>query len=323
MSSLKEKFLAVEGPVFPIPVPFDGEEKVNYDALRKYCSFLLDAGAQNLMVTAGTSWFSLLSVEEALEVNATVAKAVGNRGISIVTTPTVGCTAQAQEFVREAAKAGADGILGFFPDRFYAEEDIYGYFQALTEAADIGILIHEMPIRSGAAHSHPYRQYPLDLLERIIKLENVVGLKEECLDGGLAYRINRSLAEKCLVVGGAGGMRSYLAASQWGQRAYLTGIGNFLPELELEFFQCVKEGRGDRARQIIFDEEEPFFSLAVELGWHAALKEAMDIMGVMPAGERAPISRMAPKNYLRLAGLMRRLGWVPLGEDLCQEELQS
>lgn len=91
-------------------------------------------------------------------------------------------------------------------------------------------------------------------------------------------------------------MRAYLAAWHWGQPAYLVGIGNFVPTVELEFYAALKKGDYRKARHIVFEKEEPFFDAAVKVGWHLALKEAMESVGLMDAWERKPMGRMAQED---------------------------
>ena len=74
--------------------------------------------------------------------------------------------------------------------------------------------------------------------------------------------------------------------------SYLVGIGNFYPEIELEFFSALSSGDYERAHKIVFDIEEPFFEAAVKVGWHLALKEALDALNLMTAWERSPMARL-------------------------------
>lgn len=296
-SELKQKFLKnVKGPVFPIPTPFTEDSDVDYQAIETYVQFLLEKKARILMVTVGTSRFDVLTIEEMKKVNETVVKATQGNAVTMVTTPTNGPTSQAVDFARHAEDIGADGILAVYPERYYADEDVFHFFEDIASACSIGVLIHLMPMRPGRSEVGANVHYSPSLVERIFAIDNVVGVKEESHNGELAYKYNRLLGNQIVVIGGAGGMCAYLTAYQWGQPAYLVGIGSFMPETELAFYAALEKGDYETARCIVFEKEEPFFEAAVKAGWHLALKEALECKGLMSAWERRPIVRLSEKN---------------------------
>ena len=293
LTEIKRKFLEqIKGPVFPIPIPFSESGAVDYDGLRRYVDFLLAQGAATVMVTVGTSRFDLLTIEEMKKVNEVVAQTANGKAIVIVTTPTKGPTSQAIDFAKHAETVGADAILAVFPDRYYSDNNVAQFFKDIAASCSIGVLIHLMAIPAGKSGLGPQVQYSPKLVERIAALENLVGIKEESHDQALSYKYSRSLADKIVIIGGAGGMRDYLTKHNWGQQAYLVGLGNFVPELENKFYKALIYGDYDAARKIIFEYEEPFFEVAVKAGWHLALKEALAFFDLMKPWERPPIFRI-------------------------------
>lgn len=310
LSDQKQRFIKnVKGPVFPVPTPFKENGEVDYPGLSRYVAFLLEQGAETIMVTVGTSRFDLLTVDEMLEVNRIVAQTVGGKGSVIVTTSTNGPTAQAQKFVQRAEKDGADGILLVFPDRYYSDDQILQYYKDVASVCSLGILVHLAAIRAGCGGIGPMVQYSPALLQRIMDIENVVGVKEESHDAGLSYQYNRTLTDRCVVIGGAGGMRDFMTKHQWGQQAYLVSVGNFIPQLEIAFYQSIISGDYQSAKEIIFRYEEPFFRIAVKSGWHIALKEAMALQGLMSRWERSPMSQLAEQDQDDIIKLLKDQVW--------------
>jgi 4-hydroxy-tetrahydrodipicolinate synthase len=292
VAGLKE----MRGPVFPIPTPFNRAGDVDHKSIENYVSFLLDKGVRNLMVTVGTSRFDVLTVDEMKAVNETVVRSAGHRAVTIVTAPTKGPTSQSVDFAVHAGQIGADGVLAVYPDRFYSDDDVFGFFEDVATAASVGVLVHLMPIRSGRSGIGAQSHYSLALTARIASIENIVGIKEESHDAELSYKYNRDLGDEVVIIGGAGGMRAYLTAHQWGEPAYLVGIGSFMPEIELAFYAALENGDYEKARTIVFEKEAPFFDAAVTVGWHLALKEAMSCRGLMPAWERRPMQRLSGRD---------------------------
>ncbi len=296
---------SVKGPVFPIPTPFTRDEAVDWDALRTYVDWLVRQGARTIMVTVGTSRFSLLDHDEMRMVNETVIAAVDKRAYTIVTGPPFGSLSTAVHFARHAAAAGADAMLAVYPERYYGEQAVFDFFREVSEAVDIGVMIHLAPMLPGPAGLGDRVNYSPGLVERIARLPGMVGMKEESNNMHLCYAYNRLLHERFCIIGGAGCMRAFLAASVWRQPAYLVGVGNFAPKVELDFFSALTQGNMDEARRIIDNYETPFFDQAVRLGWHLALKEALAAHSLMPAWERRPLRRLdeADREVIRkLAG---------------------
>lgn len=282
----------VTGTVVPVLAMFHKDGSLDETAIADYVEHLIGAGVGTLMCTVGSSRYDVLTAPEMLRVNRIVAKTTAGRASVIVTTPSTGPTSQAIEFATAAADDGADAILAVYPDRFYGEESIARFFEDVCAAADIGVMIHEMPVRAGRAFEAPSVQYSPRLVERILACDNAVGLKEESGDAKIIGQLNRTFASQCAVVGGRGGMAAHLAARQYGQVAYLASIGNFAPAIELEFARLAAAGEFEKAQAIVTEFEKPFFDVAVDLGWHLALREAMAMAGLCPPHERQPMMRI-------------------------------
>lgn len=299
------------GPVFPVLTPFCETGEVDHAALAGYVEFLVATGAGTVMTTVGTSRFNLLSEAEIRAVNATVAAASSDKTITIAAGPLTGGLQGNIEFARHAESGGADAYIAYFPERWYGPEAIFDFFKQLSESVSISIMIHEMPINSGYGGQ---MQYPMDLLERLVELPNLVGMKEECMDGGYAYKLHRRLQGRCAIIG-AGAMRNFMRDFHAGAKANLVGVGSFFPRVEMAFHQAMKAGDMERAHRIVRQYEDPYFDVAVELGWHPQLKETLHLLGLMPPFERAPLPRLNEAQRTRLRDCIERLGWLELALD--------
>jgi len=278
---------------------------VDHDALRHYVRFLVDAGAPAIMTTVGTSRFNLLSDEEIRAVNATVASASGPSTITILAGSMIGDLHSNVAAAKHAESVGADAYIAFFPERHYGDEPIFDFFRTISESVDIGVMVHEMPMRSGYGGM---AQYSIELLERLIDLPGVVGMKEECMDGGYAYKIYRRIGNRCGIIG-AGSMRNFMRDHHAGARAYLVGVGSFFPRVAMAFHAALVSGDTDRAHAIARTYEDPYFDAAVDLGWHVQLKEMLSIFDLMPPFERAPLPRLSAQQAAQLHTLVEQLGW--------------
>ena len=280
----------IEGPVIPIPTPFNQDESVDLEGLGNYVKFLSENEMPAVMTTVGTSRYNLLSWQEMLDVNETLVKNAGPNTQTIVANPTTGGLKNTIEFGKHAEKIGADYFLVFFPERHYGEDNTFDYFKTLCDNLSIKILIHEMPMRNGLGGGAV--QYSLELLERLFQLENIVGVKEEALDAEYSNKILEKFAEDVLIIGAGGGMSRYLNRDhQRGSMAFLGGIGGFIPKIELDFYKAITSGDNATATKIVEEIELKYFEKVVPFGWHPSLKIALSIKGLTQPYERSPMKQ--------------------------------
>ncbi len=299
---------AVTGPVIPLPTPFNSDFDVDYNALATYVRFLADNGIQTVMSTVGTSRFNLLTTEEMLQINKTVIEAAAGKAKTIVSTPMTGSTRQCIQFAQHAKENGADILLVYHPERHYGDDTLYEFIHAIASAVDIAIMLHEMPMRNGQGGGQV--QYSIPLLQRLLDIPNVIGMKEESLDINYGNQVVKATSERALIVGAGGGMSRYLRDHWNGARAFLGGIGNFQPEIELDFFNKMISGDYGGAHEIVYNTELPYFGAVVPMGWHISLKEALHLKGLMPPYERPPLRRILPEQREQLKTVMQNNGWL-------------
>lgn len=297
----------IRGTVIPLPTPFNADESVDHESLTKYVNFLADNGIQNVMTTVGTSRFNLLSANEIKAVNETVVKASGGRMNTIVANPPFGRQQDAIEFAEHSKEIGADLFLAYFPERYYGDEYLLDFFGKVADAAGIGVLIHEMPMRNGLGGGSV--QYPISTLHKLLDIPNVVGLKEEALDMAYSGSVVRELADKAVIIGAGGGMSRYLRDYWSGAKAFLGGIGNFRAEVELDFFEAMQSKNYDKAYGIVNEIEIPLFQKLVPFGWHPSLKAILSLRGHMQKFERKPMKQTTEEERVKIDAILKENVW--------------
>ncbi|MEQ8907578.1 MAG: dihydrodipicolinate synthase family protein [Vicingaceae bacterium] len=298
----------ITGPVIPLPTPFNADESVDHESLHNYVTFLVDNGIKNIMTTVGTSRYNLLTNEEVKAVNETVVKAAAGKAKTIVANPPFGGQMHALEFAKHAEEIGADLYLAYFPDRNYGENDILNFFQELSDAINIGILIHEMPLRNGLGGGAV--QYSVPLLKKLLQIKNVVGVKEEALDIAHSNAVVRAISSEAVIIGAGGGMSRYLRDYWLGAKAFLGGIGNFAPQVELDFYQLFENKEFEKAYQLVEEVELPFFQDVVPFGWHPSLKGMLHLCGHMQEFERRPLKQNSKEELNQLKATLQKNNWL-------------
>ncbi|MDZ4701361.1 MAG: dihydrodipicolinate synthase family protein, partial [Rhodothermales bacterium] len=301
----------IRGPVFPIPIPFTSDESVDYAAIRTYANFLVEHGAPVLLMTVGTSRFNLLTRDEMMAANAALVEAVDGRAMAVAAGPGPfsGSTRENSAFARHARSIGADAILLVYPERWYGDEPVVGFFNDVAASADIGVMVHAVAMRDGFGGMHARRLMDLALLEKIAAIENVIGVKEENGERAVYEAILAGLNHLLPIIGAGGAMRRFINDAKLGAFTYLVGIGSFRPDLAMTFYRAVMAGDEARATAIAAAYEDPYFAKAVSYGWHRALKETLHVLGLMPPYERAPLDRLKPAECDALRELVHSIGF--------------
>ena len=291
MSDLEQLRARIRGPVYSVITPFTDDEAIDYDSLERYLERVYAAGGRIFYVMAYNSRYSELSWDEIRELNAFVVgrvKAFGDDVIAIVADPLHCSTRVSADFCRHAEAIGADLISLIFREKFYSEEQVFRHFETCAAAADIGILIHEMPFISG--HGGHTVNWPVSLLDRIADLPSVIAIKEDAKEDDYSREVIATLRDRLSIVISGGGKRQWLRFADQGCQSWLNGIGVFEPRLPVVFWEAWQRGDTALVEQIIETIEVPFFAEIVDAhGWHLGIKAALEARGIMPRAERMPM----------------------------------
>ena len=301
----------LSGPVHPIPIPFQHNEDVDFGALRSYCDYLVEGGAKHLLVTVGTSRFNLLSREEMMKVNQTVADA-GKGKVTVIASgpgPNTSSTRENEAFAKASADSGADAMIAVYPERWYGDDPLVEFFHRVADASPIPLWVHAVPMRDGFGGVHAVKSFGLEALTRVAAHDNVVGIKEENGDRALFESILAALKDQVSIIGAGGAMRRFMKDRPLGSTLYLVGTESLMPELGTRYHAAMMAGDLELAESIAVANEDPFFGTAVRYGWHRSLKESLHILGLMPPFERHPFTRVDEAAQADLRAIITQIGW--------------
>ena len=298
----------IKGPVIPVPTFFNDDESLDLKAMEKYVTFLSESSIPAVMTTVGTSRYNLLSWDEIMKNNEALVRGCTGLTQSIVANPMSGGLKNAIEFGKHAESINADYFLVYFPERFYGFDNTFSFFKSLSQELKIKILIHEMPMRNGLGSGNV--QYSIELLERLFSIENIVGMKEESLDIEHSNLLVETFSEDVIIIGAGGGMSRYLYRDfERGAKAYLGGIGNFIPEIEIDFYEKIFSGNINKATEIVENLELKYFEKVVPLGWHPSLKIAIYLKGLCSLNERRPMKQFSKNEVKTMKEIFNEFNW--------------
>lgn len=128
--------------------PFTKDGKLDVDAGVRLAAHLVDNGCDGLVLAGTTGESPTTTEDEKLELLRAVIAAVGERA-KIVAGAGSNDTAHSVELARDAARAGAHGLLVVTP--YYSrppQAGLYAHFTAVADATDLPVMLYDIPPRS-------------------------------------------------------------------------------------------------------------------------------------------------------------------------------
>ncbi len=301
----------IKGPVIGLPTLFTEDFQINYAGIHQHVDFLIDRGIEVLMLSVGISEYQHLSEEEIRMVAKTVAQAAAGRATVIAETDPW-WTNQAVEFAKYAEDVGVDFLLVIPPDVSYLpydpsvhDDELYRHFETVASATRLGVLFHMKALR-GRGVSH---LWSMSLIERVAAIDNVVGMKDECASTFMTFEILRRLGDKIAVIDDASPV-SFYYTYRCGSPAWISGIGQFAPHLDLKFYHDLRRGALDEAYRFVTEVVPPYFTLMSRFNWVATIKAAMDLVGLLGGPMRPPTPNLTPTQRIELREFMAKAGML-------------
>ncbi|MEK6349798.1 MAG: 4-hydroxy-tetrahydrodipicolinate synthase [Burkholderia sp.] len=224
----------------PIVTPFTSlaGEAVDHAALARLAKQYAEADIAGFVACATTGEGALLDAAEQADVFATLRAAAPCLPIvlGLSHSATQGAVARA----RELAELAPDGLLVTPPTYVRPTQDgIRRHFEAVVQAADLPVLVYNIPYRTGV-------NVELDTLQALAADARIAGIKE-C--GGSIDRMMRLAHETPLRVF-SGDDNQNFAALCVGAHGAIASSAHLFPEWHVRAWRCVQQGDWAGARRI-------------------------------------------------------------------------
>lgn len=221
----------------PIVTPFSGDG-VDHGALARLARHFASKGIAGLIAGATTGEGALLLPGEMEAIFATLREAVPNMPLvlGLSQSATQACVNEA----RRLAALRPDGLLLTPPPYVRpTQQGVQRHFEAVVEAADLPLLIYNIPYRTGV-------NVELETLQALARDRRVVGIKE-C--GGDAQRMLRLVHETPLRVFSGDDGQNFVALCL-GAHGTIAASAHILPEWHVNIHDLLLRGELAQARRI-------------------------------------------------------------------------
>jgi 5-dehydro-4-deoxyglucarate dehydratase len=280
MTMAHEEFRSKLTGVIGFPVtPFRSDLSLDLDGLRRNLRAMLAHPIAAIVAAGGTGELYSLSVEEHLEVVRTTVEETGGKAPVVAG---VGFNVPiATRLARQAASAGASGILAFPPYYPGAEEEgLRQYYDAIGQATPLALIIY----------SRDWFQPSPSLVARLADIPSLVAWKDGQGDIRRLQILRAHVGDRLRWIGGAGDdlVPAYYAA---GIRAFTSSVANVAPRLALSLHEAGAAGDAAALHKMMSSLVVPLYALrGRRRGYEvSAMKALMDLLGLAGGPVRPPL----------------------------------
>lgn len=275
--------------------PFRRDLSLDLDALTRNVDEMAASPFCALVAAGGTGELYSLTPDEVEQVVAISVRAVNGRMPVVAGTgfnAALGC-----DIARRAERAGAQAILILPPYYVSAPESgLFAYYEAIGNATSLPVMIYS---RDWAVFTP---QMVASLADRVPRL---AAWKDGQGDIRKLQRIMQYNGDRLAWFGGLG---DDCAAGYFsiGVQAYTSSISNIAPQLSLDLADAGLKGDFKRLNTLMARYVHPLYAIRERAKGYevAAMKVAMEILG-MPAGPvRPPLMNCRPEDVADLEALM-------------------
>jgi 5-dehydro-4-deoxyglucarate dehydratase len=290
-NALRDALTGVIG--FPV-TPFRQDLSVDLDALRQNVRMMLEHPLAAIVAAGGTGELYSLTPAEHLDVVGTIVEEA--RGKVPVIAGTGFSVALGAQLARQAAAAGASGILVFPPYYPGAEDDgLVRYYTGIGESTSLGMLIY----------SRDWFHPSAAMVERLASIPTLVAWKDGQGDIRRLQIIKRHIGDRFRWIGGAGDdmVPAYYSI---GIRAFTSSVANVSPQLALELHDAGVNGDTNTLQRLMTELVVPLYALRARRKGHevTVMKELMTLLGLAGGAIRPPLVAMRPEEMEELRAMV-------------------
>lgn len=287
------------------PTPFTASQELDVDGLTDQIRYLAASGVGAVVVCGGVGEFYSLEIDEYKTCIRTAVEASAGR---VPILAGIGhSTRIACQLAKHAAAVGADGIMinpPYFVDP--SEDGLVAHYEAIARASGLGMMIY----------STRHLNYSLDTMRRLVRIDEVIALKDEYGDLRLFGQMVEGFGSRLAWINGMAETLAlpYCAA---GAQAMTSGLVNLAPGLSLALWQAASNGRREEVERLLSRSLRPLLDLRDKRRGNQVpiLKEAMNMLGRPGGTVRSPLLPIGPRDREELHDVLSHAGLLGNSES--------
>jgi 5-dehydro-4-deoxyglucarate dehydratase len=282
-SELRSRLQGVVG--FPV-TPFTADLSLDVDGLRRNLRAMLQHPPAAIVAAGGTGELYSLSPSEHLTVVRIAIEEAGGKVPVIAGAGFNGPIAAA--LARQAADAGASGILAFPPYYPGGEDDgLFQYYKTIGDATSLALIIY----------SRDWFHPSAALVERLASIPNLIAWKDGQGDIRRLQILRSHVGDRLLWIGGAGDdlVPAYYGI---GIRAFTSSVANVSSKIAWQLHETASRGDAAALQALMTTYVVPLYVLrAKRRGYEVSvMKSLMDLLGLAGGPVRPPLVMLRPEE---------------------------
>ncbi len=286
------------GIIPALVTPFDRQGEVSEGGLRKLVDYLIEGGVHGLFPVGSQGEFYALEKEEKKKIIEVVLdQARGKVPIyagtgAITTKETITLTKMAEDIGVDAASI----ITPFFISP--TQNELYEHYLAVAKSTSLPVLLYNNPGRTGVNLS-------ADLVVRLSKVDNIVGIKDSSGDMTLTAEYIRRTSNDFSVLAGRDTL--IFGTLLYGGKGAIAATANVAPKLVVEIYEAYARGDIEQAKKA--QAELAPLRLAFNLGsFPVVIKDALELIGIKVGTTRTPVKSLNKDKQEMLRNTLQQMG---------------
>jgi len=299
MEKISPLIADLAGYISAVPTPFLSA-RIDEAAFEAFCAWQIERGISGLVICGTTGEAPTLSGDEQHRLVRLAAR-VANGRVPVIAGIGTNATARAIEMARNAASAGAHGLLAVVP--YYnkpTQDGMYRHFCAIHEATELPVILYDVPSRTGCGLA-------VETIARLSKLPRVVGLKDATGDLGRLPHIRRLVGPRFRLF--SGDDATALGFLAQGGDGCVSVTSNVAPAQCVRLHTAWEAGDVTTAQQYFLDLADLTFALFAESN-PIPVKFALSLLGRMSPKVRSPLCEAVASTRVALGRALLQLQLV-------------
>ena len=296
MNNLADK---LRGILLPVVTPFDGQMKLDHEAMVENLSRWKDKGVTGYVLVGSTGERVHLDEVEYLQVIEN-SRAATSSELAFIVGAGQQSTAGTISEVRKAAQAGADAVLVITP-YFYrsaiTQETLINFYRAVADAAPVPVLLYSMPALTGI-------KIEPETIARLSEHPNIIGVKDSSNDVAGFTKTVTLCPDDFAVLTGNGTV--LLDALKAGATGGILAVGCVVPEVCVRILRAFRTGELEHAERLQ-SKLTPLAAAVTTRFGIGGLKTALDFAGYRGGSVRAPLAAPNAQAREEIASLFREV----------------
>ncbi|MCQ2546508.1 MAG: 4-hydroxy-tetrahydrodipicolinate synthase [Clostridia bacterium] len=263
-----------------IVTPFNSDNTVNYEALKKVAQNMIDGGVEGFIVAATGGESATLDLDERIELTKFMKKEFGSKAQIVVGTGNNN-TAASIKTTKAIEEAGADAVLLVAP--YYnkpSQEGLYQHYKAIAESTSLPVFLYNVPGRAGV-------KIAPSTVARLAEIPNIYGMKDASGDMDNLTTLLRTVPESFRIYTGDDNLA--VPALSIGVYGLISVAAQVVPGQLAEMMDTFRAGKIKEAAEMhrnLFPVLDVLFIASNPI----PTKIALNLMGYNVGGVRLPLT---------------------------------